>query len=85
MEFSSIRLTLSPILFLVTINWIMRNTISNKPRGIQWTPFSLLKDFDFADDLATLSSKRENLQEKMDRLNKYAKQAALKPQKHISA
>ena len=31
---------LSPILFLVTIDWIMRQTISDKPRGIQWTLFS---------------------------------------------
>ena len=69
--------TLSPILFLVTIDWIMRKTTSDIPRGIQWTLFSQLEDLDFADDLLALSSKREHLQEKTDRLNTYAKQTGL--------
>ena len=68
---------LSPVLFLVTIDWIMQKTTSDKPRGIQWTIFSHLEDLDFADDLAALSSKREHLQEKTDRLNKYGKQIGL--------
>ena len=60
--------TLSPILFLVVIDWVMRKTTSDKPRGIQWTLFSQLEDLDFADDLAFLSVKLDHLQEKADRL-----------------
>ena len=30
---------LSPILFLVVIDWVMRKTTSDKPMGIQWTFF----------------------------------------------
>jgi len=33
---------LSPILFLTIIDWIMRITILDQPRGIQWTPFAHL-------------------------------------------
>ena len=46
---------LSPFLFLLAIDWIMRRTTSNKRNGIQWTLWSQLEDLDFADDLALLS------------------------------
>ena len=68
---------LSPILFLVVIDWVMRKTTSDKPRGIQWTLFSQLEDLDFADDLAFLSVKLDHLQEKTDLLERYAKQTGL--------
>lgn len=55
---------ISPILFLVTIDWIMRKTTADRPRGIQWTPFSQLEDHDFANDLAVFSTKFKHLQEK---------------------
>lgn len=69
--------TMSPILFLMAIDWVMRKTMTDKPRGIQWTLFSQLEDLDFADDLAVLSSNYTHLQEKTDRLNQYAKQTGL--------
>ena len=68
---------LSPILFLVVVDWVMRKTTSDKPRGIQWTLFSQLEDLNFADDLAFLSVKLDHLQEKTDRLERYAKQTGL--------
>ena len=68
---------LSPILFLVAIDWIMRQTTSDRPRGIQWTPFTQLEDLDFADDLALMSSKHDHLKEKSERLNCIAKQVGL--------
>ncbi len=45
-----------PILFLAAIDWFMKNTIADRPRGIQWTMFSHLENLDFADDLAFLST-----------------------------
>ena len=72
---------LSPILFLVTIDWIMRSTISDQPRGIKWTQVSQLEDLDFADDLALLSSRQQDLQVKTDRLRSFAQSTGL----HISA
>ncbi|KAI8514548.1 hypothetical protein Bbelb_071390 [Branchiostoma belcheri] len=52
---------LSPILFLITIDWVMRETTSDRPRGIKWTLNTYLEDLDFADDLAVLSSVRKSL------------------------
>lgn len=68
---------LSPILFLITIDWVMRQTTADRPRGIQWTPFSFMEDLDFADDLAIMSSTHSHLQEKTNRLHRYAKQTGL--------
>ena len=42
----------------------MRKTIGNKRRGIRWTLTSLLEDLDFADDVALVSSTRDQLQRK---------------------
>ena len=51
---------ISPI-FLVAIDWIMRQTTSDKPRGIQWILFSQLEGLDLADDLVVLSCKHVHL------------------------
>ena len=67
----------SPMLFLITIDWVMRQTTSDKARGIQWTLFSHLEDLDFAHDLALLSSRSDHLQVKTDRLDKFSSQTGL--------
>ena len=67
---------LSPILFLLVIDWVMRQT-NNKPRGLQFGIKGVLEDLDFADDLAMLSTSPEQLQTKTDRLVKFAKQVGL--------
>ena len=46
---------LSPFLFLLVINWIMKTTTTGRNNGIQWTPLMQLDDLDFADDLVLLS------------------------------
>ena len=68
---------LSPILFVIVIDWIMRSTTADRPRGIQWTMFRHLEDLDFADDIALLSSTKQHSQEKSQLLNTYAKQTGL--------
>ena len=55
---------LSPFLFLLAIDWIMKKTTTNRRNGIQWTPLSQLEDLDFADDLALLSHSHQQMQEK---------------------
>ena len=59
---------LSPILFILAIDWVMRKTTGDRKRGIQWGLFNQLEDLDFADDLALLASNHRNMQEKSDRL-----------------
>ena len=68
---------LSSILFLIVIDWIMRQTTSDKPRGLQWTLFSHLEDLDFPGDLAILSVRHNQLQDKTDRLSRHGKQSRL--------
>ena len=68
---------ISPILFLIAIDWTMRKTTSDKPRGIQWTLFTQLEDLEYADDLAILSTNHTHLQEKTDRTDSFAKQMGL--------
>ncbi|XP_071153376.1 uncharacterized protein [Mytilus edulis] len=68
---------MSPILFLLAIDWIQRNTTSDKKSGIQWTMFNQLEDLDFADDIAIVSTTSEHLQEKTNILTNYAKQTGL--------
>ena len=64
---------ISPVLFFLSIDWIMRSTTSDKSRGIKWTLLSQLEDLDFADDLAIFSSNPQHLQTKTERLNSFAK------------
>ena len=45
---------LSPLLFLLVVDWVSRVTYSN-PTGLQWTITSCLEDLDFADDICNLS------------------------------
>ena len=56
---------MSSLLFSITIDWVLKNAIKQQaPRGIRWTPFEMLEDLDFADDIALVSHKYEHIQEK---------------------
>ena len=68
---------LSPKLFLVAIDWIMRKTIGNKRWGIKWTLTSLLEDLGFADNVALVSSTRVQLHRKASDLSLSANQLGL--------
>ena len=52
---------LSPFLFLLVIDWIMKTTTTGRNNGIQWTLWTQL---DFADDLALLSHNHSQMQDK---------------------
>ena len=68
---------LSPFMFLVAIDWIMKTTTKTRRNGIQWTLWSELDDLDVADDLALLSHSHEQMQEKTDLLNLVSAQTGL--------
>ena len=55
---------LSPFLFLLAIDWVMKTSTHQKRNGIQWTLWDQLEDLDFADDLALLSHTQQQMQEK---------------------
>jgi len=59
---------LSPILFCVAIDFVMRAVTDGKHDGIRWMMFTQLHDLDFADDLALLATCSQHLQAKTTRL-----------------
>ena len=69
---------LSPFLFLLVIDWIMRRTTEKHQDGIQWTLTTRLEDLDFADDIALLSHNRRSMQSKLTRLAKISMQTGLR-------
>ena len=69
---------ISPLLFLVVIDWVMKKATSDKPRGIIWNVFSRLEDCDFADDIGLISHTHKDIQEKTDRVDKFARSIGLK-------
>ena len=55
---------LSPLLFSFCIDWLMRETTRNSKRGITWTFTESLEDLDFADDIALLAHRYQDIQNK---------------------
>ena len=55
---------LSPFLFLLVIDWIMKITTTGRNNGTQWTLFTQLDNLDFADDLSLLSHNHSQMQDK---------------------
>ena len=55
---------LSPFLFLLARDWIMKTTTKNRRNWIQWTPWSQLEDLDFPYELALLSHSHKHMQKK---------------------
>ena len=69
---------MSAVLFNLAIDWVMRKTTEDSPRGIRWSLFSTLDDLDFADDLALLSHTHQHMQEKTTRLQTHGQQIGLR-------
>ena len=57
---------LSPFLFILGIDWIMKQVTSEGQRGIRWTLTTILEDLDFADDIALLTHRHQDMQTKTD-------------------
>ncbi|VDO85109.1 unnamed protein product [Schistosoma margrebowiei] len=55
---------LTPFLFLLVIDWIMKSSKSGGKHGIQWTARTQLDDLDFVYYLALLSQFQQQMQEK---------------------
>ena len=69
---------LSPLLFLVVLDWVTKTAYARSRKGIQWTLTQKLEDLEFADDLALLSHRLQDMQEKVDALSEVAKRVGLK-------
>ena len=69
---------MSALLFLLIVDWVMRNTLQEGNTGIRWKFNTMLKDLYFADDIALLSSTRQHTQTKTDKLAHTAGRVGLK-------
>ena len=68
---------MSSILFNLVIDWVLRKTTEDARKGIRWKINTVLEDLDFADDIALLSHTHQHLQDKTNRLSKFAKHIGL--------
>ena len=69
---------LSPLLFLVALDWVTRKRGRRRKRGIQWTFTTWLEDLDFADDLALLSHRIQDMRDKTRALQVQSAKVGLK-------
>ena len=58
---------MSGFIFVLIVDWVMRHT-NNRRRGLRWKLTTVIEDLDYADDVALISSRFADLQEKTDRL-----------------
>ena len=68
---------LSPLLFSLCIDWLMKEATGNNKRGISWTFSNTLEDLDFADDIALLAHRQQDIQSKTNDLSKIGKTIGL--------
>ena len=71
---------LSPFLFTIVIDFVLRRSMENETYGIPWRNKRLC-DLDFADDIALLSENKDTLQEMTNALDQNAQRVGL----HISS
>ena len=69
---------ISPTLFLVVIDWVMRKATSDRATGLVWGLTARLEDCDFADDIALLSHTQKDMQEKTLKVDQAASSVGLK-------
>ena len=68
---------LSPTIFLIVIDWVMRKATKDKRMGIQWTLTKQLEDLDFADDINLLAHRHEDAQTKLEHVADEAEKVGL--------
>ena len=69
---------MSGFLFLLAIDYVMKQTTKDQETGIRWKFTTKLEDLDFADDIALLSSKFQHIQMKTNKLQENASKIGLK-------
>ena len=69
---------MSVLLFLLFVEWVMKNSLQEGSTGIRWKFTTKLVDLDFADEIALLSWTKQHLQTKTDELACEAERVGLK-------
>ena len=68
---------LYPLLFGITIDWIMKRSMENKTTGIKWLNNTTVENLHFADDIALLSQSYNDQHIKTTSLSEIASQVGL--------
>jgi hypothetical protein len=68
---------LSPLLFLVVLDKVLRASLDSKARGICWKLTETLEDLDYVDDICLLSHSQAHMQSKLNYLCYESKKAGL--------
>jgi hypothetical protein len=68
---------LSPVIFLLVLDRVMRKTVGGKKRGILWNMRDILEDLGFADDICLLAQRLTDMKEKLKRLQGVVELAGL--------
>ena len=68
---------LSPLLFLILLDWVTCKSYGREKTGIQWTLTRQLEDIEFADDLCLLSHKIMHMRQKVNTLKRNAERVGL--------
>ena len=59
---------LSPLLFILVIDYVMNKVMQGMNNGIQWKGNQRLSDLEYADDIVLIASTMAEMQEMIDRL-----------------
>jgi len=63
---------LSPLIFLIVIDWVIKQATSSTSIGLEWLNNEHLVDLDFADDIALIDTTQTTMQEITHRVEKTA-------------
>ena len=63
---------------ILVLDWVMRRTVRQGENGIRWKLTSKLDDLDFADDVALLSSTKQQIQNKTTQMDEEARRVGLR-------
>lgn len=74
---------MSPILFIIVVDWVMKNSITGRT-GVQWNVFDQLEDLEFADDVCLISENKGHMIEKTEKVTEEAAKLGLKINKKKS-
>ena len=69
---------LSPLLFLLVMDWILRRSTDGSSCGVQWIDGERLTDLDFADDIALLDTTWQGMTDLTRRIEKEAETVGLR-------
>jgi len=54
---------LSPLLFVIVMDWIMKKSLTNTESGLEWIDGSRLCDLDYTDDIALIKTSQMGMQQ----------------------